>query len=100
MVEKFIADVEENFERLRDFLDNKCESCVALLELANIYQTTRPIIFPDFEEIRMETVQLTLDDIRHLTTGYDDLSEEKQDEIITKLCKTLTRQYTPFPLSI
>ena len=46
MVEKFIADVEENFERLRDFLDNKCESCVALLELANIYQTTRPIIFP------------------------------------------------------
>ena len=46
----------------------------------------------------METVQLTLDDIRHLTTGYDDLSEEKQDEIITKLCKTLRRQYTPFPL--
>ena len=26
MVEKFIADVEDDFERLRDFLDNKSEA--------------------------------------------------------------------------
>ena len=25
MVEKFISDVEEQFEKLRDYLDNKCE---------------------------------------------------------------------------
>ena len=43
MVEKFIADVEENFERLRDFLDNKCESCVALLE-----QQTYPCFLDTF----------------------------------------------------
>ena len=24
-VEKFISDVEEQFEKLRDYLDNKCE---------------------------------------------------------------------------
>ena len=25
MVEKFISDVEETFEKLRDYLDNKCK---------------------------------------------------------------------------
>ena len=25
MIEKFISDVEEQFEKLRDYLDNKCE---------------------------------------------------------------------------
>ena len=45
-----------------------------------------PFIAPDFEEIRIETIQLSLDDIRHLLVGQEDkIDEEKKDEIITKL---------------
>ena len=43
----------------------------------------------DFEEIRIETIQLSLDDIRHLLVGQEDkIDEEKKDEIITKLRKS------------
>ena len=61
LVESFISDDEDAFERLRDFLDNKY-----------------------FEEIKNREIELTLDAIRCLTTGYD-LTEDKHDEIVTKL---------------